>query len=446
MDGGAMVGEHPSSCPDLQELPRLLRAEFGADVVRLALHQKPGPSASQRWFESCEQCLDNFRTLERWQEEMGYPDLEVVVQERPRAQRLWSELESLPTSRLKRVVTLQHVFWGMAAKLLAESREALAVSPGRGIVLAEVAVGITVLLDGKYPLRHLGDLRLHAWVILGNARRVAGQLRRAEEAFMTAGSLLGSGTGALLTRAAFYDMLGSLCKDQRRFAAADQALAESARLYLRCGRSSLVGKVRLLQGNVAVLGGRPSEAIERFTEAQRLIDPQEDPVLYAHCQHQLVYYLIEEGHFEEATLRLPIIRRLWKRLGNYQNLMKLRWSEGRMFQALGHLDDAQMAFEEVDAGLRSRGAVLDTALLRLDQADVFVEQGDLARVLRLTREAYDLLSQEGIYGECLTALIRLQQAVEGETVTRKLVTQVSALLRHFQKEPMGFVAVPFYNF
>jgi tetratricopeptide (TPR) repeat protein len=435
MDGGAMLGEHPDGCPDLEDLARLLKTEFGADVLRLALRQHAGTEAAGRWFERCERCAAHLRSLEVWQDELHHPDLEVVARERPLAWRLWSEMESLPSNRLKRAIASHHIFWGMAAKLLMESREALAVSPGRGILLAEMGIGVSTLLVGGYANASIAGLHLLAWVYLGNARRVAGQLRRADEAFERATDLLALDTGDPMIRGTYFDMLGSLRKDQRRFTAARQSLAKAVLYYQECDRPSLVGKVRLNQGTVAEAEGLLGEAIEHFTEAQRLINPAEEPVLFAHCQHHLVYYLIEVGQFEEAALRLPMARRQWIRLGNHRNLMKLRWAEGRMYQAVGHPEEARMAFHDVRNGLRASDSVFDYALLLLDEASLFVEEKNLGRVLELTRQAYQLLRQEGVQRECIAAVLQLRRAVEEQRVTRELVARAISVIRESRDSP-----------
>ncbi len=429
-----MVGEHPSSCPDLQELPHLLRAEFGADVVRLALHQEQGSSASPRWFETCEQCLANFRTLERWQEEVGYPDLEVVVQERPRARHLWSELEALPTSRLKRVMGREHLFFAMASKLMAESYQSLAVSPGRGTALADLAVGVAAYLDeADYWAGSVMDLRVRAWAFLGNARRAAGLFRRAEDALATAVSFLPGGTGKPGIRALLFDFLGSLRKDQGRLDEADGALEQAALLYGECGQESLVGKIRLLQGNVAELSGRLDVAVQRFTEAQRMIDPNKDRVLFAHCQHHLVCYLVEVGQLDEALLRLPMARRMWRLLGNHYGLLRLRWAEGRLYQRLGYADEARMAFDEVQSHFQASESLVDCALLKLDQAVLCFEEGDLSAVSPLIGQAHALLSGAGRTVE-LAALAGLREAVQVKRVTRELIVQVASTIRNATKQ------------
>ncbi|MDY7095585.1 MAG: hypothetical protein SX243_21625 [Acidobacteriota bacterium] len=374
------------------------------------------------WLSGCVTCRQRLETLQRWQDEVGHPNPVVVVEERNRARELWRELEDFPAERLTEQLEERHFFWAMCSLLVEKSKEALAYSPARSVTLAHAAVSLTVFLDPEYyspPL--LADLRARAWAYLGNAQRVAGDLEASEKSLRDAMVFVSRGTGATLTRGTVADLLGSLRVDQRRLTEAVQSLQQAADLYDRADRPDLVGKVHLLLGNVADLNQDPSQAIFHLTKAQQLIDEEDHAYLFANCQHNLLHALIKAGHYEEAELRLPLVERLWRKIGHYRNLLRLRWSEGHIRRQLGDSHAALNIYREVSARFERDRSYYDMALVELDIAELLAGCNRYPELAEAADRAYRILEQHSVHAEALRALLLLGEAARAETATVNMI-------------------------
>ncbi len=389
------------------------------------------------WVESCPQCHQGLATLESWQEEVGYPDLAVVADERNRALQMWEELKAVPTEELADRIGEEHCFWAMAFLLPKKSVEAARNSSDRCLELAQIAVAVSSLLDPNYYTpRLLKDMDARVWAYLGNAQRVRGDLNLADRAFERAQAYLQKGTGTLLSRAVFLDLLGSLRKDQGQYEEAIEVLGHAAKLYEATGQSSLVGKVQLMLGMVEELRGNTEGAVSYLTEAQSLISPEKDQRLYSHCQHFLLGCLTRAGYFEEAELRLPILRKMWEDARDTKGLLMLRWLEANILHGLGKFNGARSVYEEVQAAFSKVGLEISVALINLELAVLSMESDSGEDVLRLTTEAHQIFRDNGAEKEALAALSILVKAAEAAQITASLTKSVTEFLRAEGKKPL----------
>lgn len=424
---------HPERCPTIREIAGMLGEGLGeGDWRRMTERGR----RLLEWLEGCSICRERLAILERWQDEVGFPDPLVVVEERNRARSLWRELERLPDDRLKEHLGERHFFWAMCSLLLDRSQQATAYSHRRAVRLAEAAASITVFLDPDHYSRVLlADLRARCWAVLGNAQRVAGDLEAAARSFTDALSFLESGTRSPWIRATVADLLGSLRVDQRRLPEATATLRLAAALYEEIGCSELVGKVHLLLGNVADLAGDTAQAIVHLTRAQRLLSESHNVFLFAHCQHNLLHYLIKAGQHEEAELRIPMVQRLWKRLGHSRNLIKLRWSEGHICRRRGDLESALSIYREVSTRFEKERCPYELALVQLDLAEVLATSRRFDELAQVAKSAYELLRARGARAEALRALTLIRRAAIGRTATAAMVRAAAELLATTPENP-----------
>ena len=110
-----------------------------------------------------------------------------LARSRTEAPDLWHRLEPLSPEARLRLVRADPTFasWGLCELLCRESRLA---APGDVLLsthLAELAVTVADSLEDGGPVedRWLYQLRAYAWAHLGNAHRVQGDLRGADEVF-----------------------------------------------------------------------------------------------------------------------------------------------------------------------------------------------------------------------------------------------------------------------
>ena len=112
-----------------------------------------------------------------------------IVEERLQAPALWERLYRYGVQERRAILreTLAFRSWALCELLCEKSVEAAADSPERAMELAETALLIAGLVPGGERWR--AQVEGYAWAFLGNARRVGGDLRGADEAFARSAEL-----------------------------------------------------------------------------------------------------------------------------------------------------------------------------------------------------------------------------------------------------------------
>ncbi len=419
------MGGHPEKCPEITRLAGMFGLGLSPEAAKLLILTGEPIEEALAWIDACPTCSQNLATLDRWQDEVGYPDLAVVAQERDVARELWKKLQDIPTESLPDHIGDEHLFWAMSRLLQQKSREAVRFSTDRAILLGQMAVHLAdVLPEAFYTPCLLADLKARARAFFGNSLRVAGRAAQADAVFKEAVRLVERGAGGAMIRATVLDFLGSLRKDQGRLPEAVEVLTRAESLYEASGRRDLVAKVNLTLGPVEQLQGNLQAAVAHLTKAQELIDPTEEPTLFVHCQHDLIYLLTEAGHYDEAELRLPLARRLYGNCEDSTNMLNLRWLEGRILRGQGNLELAREVFQEVAVGFETVGQGSQLGFLRLDQARLECELGRFDEVKRLASEAYGIFDRSNIAPRRMAALAAFSQAAEAESATVDLIQHV----------------------
>jgi len=145
---------------------------------------------------------------------------EQARRDRRRAAPLWQRLRRFaPADRLVLLEgTDDYRSWALCELVCGESAQAAADDPGRSRELAELALAIAERALGGELWR--ARLQGYASAFLGNARRVGGDLRGAEQAFVRAWGLWEAGAAAdpgVLDASRLLDLEASLRRAQRRF-------------------------------------------------------------------------------------------------------------------------------------------------------------------------------------------------------------------------------------
>jgi tetratricopeptide (TPR) repeat protein len=370
--------------------------------------------------------------------------------ERSRAQApdLWERMARLPHEKQRGLVreTDQFLSWGFCELLCRMSREAALHDTTRAIERAELAVLVAERLRPGEPAEGewLLGLRALAFAHLGNARRVLGELRGAEEAFARTAELwetyeretgdpLGYGPVIL-------DLKASLRRGQRLFEEALSLLDRVVAAY-RDGDPErrdlhLAGRALIKKSYTYDQMGDPSRALEVLQEAAPLVDPARDPRLLLCLRHNVVWSLATLGRHEEALELLPEVAALSREIGgNALDLARLRWAEGRITAGLGEADRAEEAFREVRRALVEQGIGYDAALVSLELAALYARQGRAAEMKELAGEMLPIFQAADVHREALAALAVFQQAAAREAATLELVEKVAAFLGRARHDP-----------
>jgi len=359
---------------------------------------------------------------------------EEIAEERQAAKPRLEALLALPRAeRLGAIQGAPQEYQGPAiAELLID--ESLGQMPGRprdAMALAELALAI---------LHHSEDsgivLELHARATahVGNAFRVCGQLPAASFLLGSARFLLrGDGGGDRLVRAELDSLEGSLRRDQRRFDEAEVLLERAVLTYVGQGFAELAGRTRIILGSVHHEQGNTQAAAEQAEQALQLLDSDEDAGLCLIARQNLADCFCELGRYSEALELIEKSKR-GKHLDQI-SLLRVSWVEGKIARGLGRREEAESHLLASRHGFLKHEIAFDAALVSLELASLYLEEGRTAEVRELATEMVAVFTRQGVHGEATSAWMLFKDAAELERVTVGLIQKMSSYLVRAQRDP-----------
>lgn len=358
--------------------------------------------------------------------------------ERTEATGLFSELSQHAVEKRPLLVRNCPRFhtWGLCEILLRSSREQNFQNPALGENLALLALDVLDQLDPAcYGVEALRDLRARAWAYTANSRRVKGDLRGAEEAFALAFTSLKQGSREPMERAVLLDLQASLLRAQRRFGKSLSLLRRATTIFLELGERHRAGRALVKMSTVHHVAGSPGQAMPLLYQALDLIDGAREPRLLLVAWHNLINGLAESGRFMEAQKLLAQARPLYQQFPEHWTHNRYTWVEGMIARGLGQQEHAEALFLSARNGFLAEGAAYDVALVSLDLASLYAEQGRMAELKRLAEEMVPIFSSRQIHREALAALAFWRQAVEAEKACVDLVAGVASFLKRARHDP-----------
>ena len=351
------------------------------------------------------------------------------------AEELWERLK--PRTHSARMALVEEVpkyqIWSLAEKLCTESERAAAEDPQQALELAELALHVAERIVGEAAWLSL--LASYVWAHLGNARRVASDLPGAEEAFRRAWQDWKAGSTAdtgLLDGSRLLDLEASLLRAQRRWRAALDRLGQALAMHPADeGR----GRILLKKGFTLEQMGEYEAAVEALQEAAPWIDREREPRNFCVLRFNLNVCLAHTGRYEQAEAGLPELRVLTGRPRQGMDCVRLRWLEGRIAGGLGRTAEGIEALAEVRAKFAQKEIRYDEALVSMELAGLYLEQGRTAEVKALVLQMEAIFRDQGVHEEARKALALFRRAVELETVTLKLVRSLIIYLYRAQHNP-----------
>jgi tetratricopeptide (TPR) repeat protein len=326
--------------------------------------------------------------------------------------------------------------WGVFELLVERSLEACIQDPGFGEHLGLLALRLSDHLDhGRYGAERIADLQARAWAFVGNACRIRSDFQGAEEAFIQAYRQLKKGTRDGLERAIFLDLKASLRRDQRRFDEALRLLRRAEDLFLGHGEQHRAGRSLVQMSIVYNQMTDPEQAVVTLRKAVELIDPEREPRLLLCARHNLVDYTVSLSRFPEAQRLYLEARPLYRSFNEPWVQNRRRWVRGKIAKGLGQLRRAEAQLLAARDGFIAEGIPYDTALVSLELALLYAEQGRTEDLKRLAVEMVPIFASRHIHREALAALTFFRQAVEAERAGAELVARVAAYLRSAEGDP-----------
>lgn len=363
------------------------------------------------------------------------------------APALWRKLEPYSPGRRRGLVqdTNRFLSWGLCELLCRKSREAASADANEAVDLAELAVLIAELLRPGRSVEEawLQELRALAWAHLGNARRVLGELRSAEEAFEASAGLWEKGASEIDDALGFgpviLDLKASLYRAQRRFGEALLLLDQAVLAWLHGSEETrdphLAGRALIKKAYTFDQMGEPERALETLREAAPLVDSDRDPRLLLCVRHNLLWSLTTLHNWDEAAALLPEVETLSRETGSALDLVRLRWAEGRIAAGRGETGRAEGLLREVRREFADRKMGYDAALASLEQAALYADQGRTAELRELAWELLPLFHSRDVHREALAALTLFQQAAAQETATLEMIRSLGSYLARARQDP-----------
>jgi hypothetical protein len=333
--------------------------------------------------------------------------------------------------------------WGLCETLLEKSWSFRYDNPQTMLHLAVLARDVADRLDAQiYGEEAVADLQARAWGELANAYRVADDPLRSEAALVQALACRKRGSGAPLLRARLAELAATLCCHQRRFPDAFRALDLAQGLYVRHGDPHDAGRMVVKKGIYTGRSGDPEQGIRLLARSLQLIDRERDPKLVFVILHNILLFRVELGEFRDANLQLFEMRPMYVHHAGALDLIKLRGLEGKISAGLGELERAERAFLYVKEEFESRRLLYPAAIVSLDLASIWLQQGRTAEVRRLVGEMVEVFRARYVAREAIAALLMLREAAERDQLSLDLVQAVVGILERHQDEPANADAAP----
>ncbi len=361
-----------------------------------------------------------------------------VAKERGESSELWRELAALDQEARRSLIwdSPRYQTWGLFEYLVDLSQTAVLEEPRKAETLLRLALDVSEQLDPvEYGPGAVEAAKTRAWTHLGNALRVLGDFRQAELAFQTAELFFARSWLDPVDEARLLELKAALRRAQRRFDEALELLDASLGVFREVNEPHHQGRVLMTKGLTLHYKGDIEAAIGCFRTSLLLLDSDREPRLVAMSQLNLVGCLQDSGRSVEAAALIPEVRRMAERVGKRSDLLRLRWTEGKVADSNGRSDEAERAFLEVRDQLVADSLPFDAALLCIDLAALYFKQGRLDETKCLAESVIPVFRSREVFREALAALIVFQQAAEMEQLSLALVEEIADYLKRARGNP-----------
>lgn len=361
------------------------------------------------------------------------------AKERSEARNLVAEVLRHPAERQRILIRNHRRFhtWGVFEHLIGISQEETSRNPKLAEELGKLALDLSEQLDTSvYGAEAIEDLRARAWAYIGNAHRVRFELREAQDAFDRALHHLRQGTREPWELAVWLDLKASLLRAQRRFDEAMKLLKRALVLFLAVGDRHRAGRTLISMDHVLYCAGQSEKGIPLLYQALDLIDPEQEPRLLFSAKHNLIDNLADAGRHAEAQRLLMQARALYRRFDEPAFRNRRHWVEGKIARGIGQPERAEELLLKARAGFQEQDAAYEVAIVSLELAGLYAEQGRASEMKKLAEEMVPIFSSRQIHREALAALALWCQAVQTESAGAELAAQVASAIKRGREEQM----------
>lgn len=351
--------------------------------------------------------------------------------ERQRGHELWRLLE--PLDQTERMLWAKndprlHV-WGVYERILQEARQALRHDPRDAVALAHLGWMIAQRLSAKvYGSKRVRDFQGVASTLLGNAKRLYGDLHGAGEDLDRAEALLAQGTGDLLEAASLLSVRASLKTDLGDFESAAALLRKAGACARQMGDRHLEGKY-LIAWSSSIGWVDPERGLELARRGLERLEEGTDHHLELGGRHLQALWANELGRTADARRMLEACRPLYDRYDDPVTRGRLLRLEGLLARSEGRLDEAERCFARQVELYEKHNFDFDLALAGLDLAEVLSQQGRLAEAISILGGLYPVLKGWNLHVDILRSWLGLQETLQHNAVQAQMFRELAMTMR-----------------
>lgn len=351
--------------------------------------------------------------------------------ERQRGHELWRLLE--PLDQTERLLWAKndprlHV-WGVYERILQEARQALRQDPREAVALAHLGWMIAQRLNAKvYGSKRVRDFQGVASTLLGNAKRLYGDLHGAGEDLDRAEALLAQGTGDLLETASLLSVRASLKTDLGDFESAAALLRKAGACARQMGDRHLEGKY-LIAWSSSIGWLDPERGLELAGRGLERLEEGTDPHLELGARHLQALWANELGRTADARQLLEACRPLYDRYSDPVTRGRLLRLEGLLARNEGRLEEAERCFTRQVELYEKHNFDFDLALAGLDLAEVLSQQGRLSEAISILSGLYPVLKGWNLHVDILRSWLGLQETLQRNAAQAEMFRELAMTMR-----------------
>ena len=319
--------------------------------------------------------------------------------------------------------------WALVEWLAHASKRAAANKPGPAVELAELALFVVQFVPGPDCRRKRLDG--YGRFYLGNAFRVRNDLDDADAAFERAWASWKAGEEddfLPLEEWRILDLEASLLREHRRFPEALDRLARA----LEISPSESKGRILLKKASTLEQKEDIEAAIEALRQARPHVESSGNRRDIFGLRFNLAVALLHLSRFSAAEDLFSEVHAAAVELGNELDLVRTLWLRARIDAGLGRILEAIAGFERVFGDLMAHDLPYDLALVGLDLAVLYLEQGRTRDVLPLALQMEAVFRSKGVEREALAALLVFCEAARRGEATIELARKTAEVIEKVQ--------------
>jgi tetratricopeptide (TPR) repeat protein len=326
----------------------------------------------------------------------------------------------------------------LAEVLLLESWSLQPAEPALSEEMARLAFFVAAQPYEAALAGRVNDVKARSSVLVGNARRLAGDRLGAEECFRRAVACLTCPPDAM-ERAFYCQMLAALRRDQGRDDEAASLLWRAALVYNDNADLLEEGACLAELGFLSIAEDQFHRAVLPLSRACEVVDLHRDATLAVHVRLGLALCHASLGQEARAVRLLKATRPMYSRVADSPSQMAhVTWMEGRVAVLTGNLEEAPDLLDTARKSFLRQGKLHDAAFASLDLAAALARARPLESIHFLLHDVMESFPASVGQAGVLRALGSVERALaQGRRAELDAVIAAAAdMLRLFRRNPL----------